>query len=224
MEYRPDWRAGHEYCIVCNAEAPEQVSGRSCPNPACYANGISPESEESSTHFYCRTCGQCSERRVFLDTLMTYGNEPDGKLWHESVGVFVRNPDGRFLFYRRTVYPAGALTVPSGHVDAGESPEKAAVRELAEEVSIKAVSITANQIAPVATDDIDSDSCRRGSDDHRWHTFLLILDSPIDLEDVTVSHEGREPAWLTLEQASRAKKLTRPVQYVIDHHAADLKR
>jgi ADP-ribose pyrophosphatase YjhB (NUDIX family) len=140
------------------------------------------------------------------------------------VTVFVRNPDGRFLFYRRTVYPASALTVPSGHVDAWELPEKAAIRELTEEVSIKAISITANQISPVATDDIDGDSCRRGSDDHRWHTFLVVLSSPIDTKDVTVSYEGREPALLTLEQASRAEKLTRPVQYAIANHAADLKR
>jgi ADP-ribose pyrophosphatase YjhB (NUDIX family) len=203
MKYRPDWRPGHEYCIVCDAEAPERIS---------------------STHFRCRTCGQCRERRVFLDPQMTYWQGPDGKLWHESAGVFVRNPDGRFLFYRRAIYPAGTLTVPSGHVNAGESPQEAAVRELTEEISTDAVRFTGDQITHVGTDDINGDSCRRGSDDHRWHTFLLVLGSPIDPDGVTVSYEGSGPALLTLEQAARTGELTRPVRYVIDHHAAGLTR
>jgi len=141
---------------------------------------------------------------------------------HESCGVFVRNPDGRFLFYRRTLYPADGLTVPSGHVDTGERPQEAAARELAEEVG-KAARITASQIVPIASDDIGGDSCRLGSGMHRWHTFLAILSSPIEPEDVTVIEEGKKPVLLTLEEAL-AQELAYPVKYVIEQHAADLKR
>jgi 8-oxo-dGTP pyrophosphatase MutT (NUDIX family) len=47
--------------------------------------------------------------------------------------VFVRNRAGRFLFFDRRAFPVSALAVPAGHVDAGESPERAARRELHEE-------------------------------------------------------------------------------------------
>jgi 8-oxo-dGTP pyrophosphatase MutT (NUDIX family) len=156
---------------------------------------------------------------------------PDGRLWHESCGVFVCSLNGMFLFYERTDFPAGAVTVPSGHVDAregpedgaGEEPEAAAARELAEEIRIKHVRITASQMVPVATDDIVGDSCRLGSDAHQWHSFLAIPGVQIEPEDVTVIQEGMKPVLLTLEQAL-TKQLTFPVRYVIERHAASLTR
>ena len=145
--------------------------------------------------------------------------------------MFVRSLDGRFLFYRRTAYPVGTVTVPSGHVDAGEGPEGgageepevAAAREFAEEIRIRDVRITASQMMPVATDDIVGDSCRLGSGAHRWHSFLAIPGVQIEPEDVTVVEEGTEPALLTLERAL-TEKLTFPVRYVIERHAASLTR
>ena len=78
-------------------------------------------------------------------------------------------------------------------------------------------------ILPVATDDIIGDSCRLGSDAHQWHSFLAVLDSPIEPEDVTVIEEGTEPVLLTLEQAL-TRELTFPVRYVIERHADSLTR
>jgi 8-oxo-dGTP pyrophosphatase MutT (NUDIX family) len=217
---KPGSRPGYEYCIACNADALQRVLAGSCPNLGCYAIDT-PQSGKIREHFHCHACGQCSERRVFLDPLMTWWTEPDGRLWHESCGIFVRNPDDTFLFYRRTIYPADTMTVPSGHIDAGEQPEAAAARELDEEITIKGVHITVGQLVPVAIDDIVGDSCRRGSDAHRWHSFLVSLTSPIKPEDVTVNEEGTEPILLTLEQAKLAE-LTFPVRYVIEKHAAGL--
>ncbi|MBE1469148.1 NUDIX domain-containing protein [Kibdelosporangium phytohabitans] len=50
-----------------------------------------------------------------------------GEYWHESAGVSVCDPGGRFLFFERTVFPVSALTVAAGHVGSGESPEQAAL-------------------------------------------------------------------------------------------------
>jgi len=118
--------------------------------------------------------------------------------------------------------------VPSSHVDAredgsAERPEVAAARELAEEIRIRDVSITAGQILPVATDDIVGDSCRLGSDAHQWHSFLVVLDTQIEPEDVTVIAEGYRPELLTLEKAL-TENLTFPVRYVIERHADSLTR
>ena len=201
MKFHSGWQADgrrHEYCTGCHVEAVERIT------------------EDNETYFDCRACHQRDKRRVVLDPGMKWWVGEDREYWHESSGVFVRNPDGRFLFFRRMIYPVGALTVPSGHVDTGEEPDDAAARELAEETGIHAPGIER-----VACDDIVGDSCRRGSDAHRWHAFLLVLASPLDLADVTVSGEGEEPVLLTLAQA-RTGQLTYPVRYVIDHHAARL--
>jgi ADP-ribose pyrophosphatase YjhB (NUDIX family) len=218
-----------EFCIGCGAEAPERVCPECCSNPSCYVTSwLKSGRRVSSSHFYCRECGQCDERRDCRGPSLRFWPGPDGMLRHESCGVFVRTPDFRFLFYRRTAFPAGTTTVPSGHVDAredgsGERPEVAAARELAEEIRIRDLSITAGQILPVATDDIVGDSCRLGSDAHQWHSFLAVLDSPIEPEHVTVIEEGTEPVLLTLEQAL-TKELTFPVRYVIERHADSLTR
>ena len=134
--------------------------------------------------------------------------------------MFVRNPDGRFLFFRRTIYPAGTLTVPSGHVDTGETEKQAAVRELGEEVT-GLPDIPPGRVVPVATEDIIGDSCRRGADAHRWHAFRAVLKSPIKLENVRVREEGEDPVLLSLADAG-TEALTYPVRYVIDRHAGGL--
>ena len=221
-----------EFCIGCNAKGPGRVCPECCSNPSCYVTVWRESGKKiSTTHFYCQGCGKCNERRDCRGPSMRFWKGPGGMLWHESCGVFVRTPDFKFLFYRRTVFPAGAMTVPSGHVDArqgpedgaGEEPEAAAARELAEEIRIKDVRITASQMVPVATDDIVGDSCRLGSDAHQWHSFLAIPGVQIEPEDVTVIEEGAEPVLLTLEQAL-TKQLTFPVRYVIERHAASLTR
>ncbi len=134
--------------------------------------------------------------------------------------MFVRNPDGRFLFFRRTIYPAGTLTVLSGHVDTGETPQEAAVRELGEEVT-GLPDIPPDTVVHVATEDITGDSCRRGSDAHRWHAFLAVLNSPIELENVRVRGEGKDPVLVSLADAG-TQALTYPVRYVIDRHTVGL--
>lgn len=213
MRYRPEWGEAGEFCInaACGAKDPERVSRDDCQNAVC---GI----KDIQTHFFCRVCGQCRERRVVLDPGSTWWVGAGGDLWHESAGVFVRNPDGRFLFFRRTIYPAGTLTVPSGHVDKGETPRQAAVRELEEEVT-GLPDIAPDMVMRISTDDIVGDSCRRGSDEHRWHAYLLVLNSPITMRNVRVREEGEQPELLTLAHA-RTRDLTWPVRFVIERHAA----
>ncbi|MFD4180004.1 NUDIX domain-containing protein [Rhodococcus sp. NPDC058514] len=76
-------------------------------------------------------------------------------LWHASAGVLLRSVDGsRIYVHRRS--PAKAVfagmhdCLAGGVVDPGESPEQTAVRELAEELGVTGVELSA--IARVAWD------------------------------------------------------------------------
>ena len=154
-------------------------------------------------------CGQRHERSIVIDPAVTWWVSEDNEYWHESSGVFVRNLAGKYLFFERLIFPF-ALTVPSGHVDAGEDALTAAIRETNEEVGIKAAKLT-----EIANEDIVGDSCRRGADAHRWHAYLLALDKDVDVE-VTEQHEGRKPVWLTLDEALQ-KDLIYPVRYIVNN-------
>lgn len=61
-------------------------------------------------------------------------------LLHRAVSIFVLKPDGRLLLQLRSdskdQYPGCYTSSASGHVDSGEDYETAAVRELAEELSL----------------------------------------------------------------------------------------
>jgi 8-oxo-dGTP pyrophosphatase MutT (NUDIX family) len=196
---RPSDGKRHDYCIACFAENPVVVD------------------KWRRHYFKCLQCGHRAERRLVLDPRMRSRVAADGEYWHESAGVFVRNPDGKFLFFRRRIYPVRSVTVASGHVDTDdESPAAAAVRELTEETGLRV-----DGVVWIASDDIVGDSCRRGSDAHKWHTFGIAFDSPIGPKDLTVNEEIEKPVWLTLDKALR-KKLTFPVRYVIERHKAEL--
>ncbi|WP_280381690.1 NUDIX hydrolase [Nocardia wallacei] len=186
----------HQYCAHCYAETVERVY------------------EDGKTYYFCGTCTMRHERSIVIDPAIKSWVASDGEYWHESVGVFVRNSVGKFLFFERTIFPF-SLTVPSGHVDAGEEPDVAAIRELAEEVGISGAGMTA-----IATEDIVGDSCRRGADVHRWHAYLLVLDKPLQID---VEEEGENPIWLSLDEL-REKDLTYPVEFIVDRYSHELQR
>lgn len=186
----------HQYCINCHHETIKRI----------YEGG--------KTYYFCLTCNKKSERSIVIDPAINWWIAEDREYWHESSGVFVRRPDGRFLFFERIIFPF-ALTVPAGHVDKGESSSNTAKRELKEEVGL-----SKGTLIKVASEDILGDSCRRGSDAHRWHAFLLILNSEVV---VKVCEEGVHPVWLTLSEAL-IKDLTYPVRFMIERHGHKLER
>ena len=64
-------------------------------------------------------------------------------LWHAATGVLLRSGDGERLYvHRRTdtklVHPGAWDCWAGGVVDPGETPDEAAVRELAEELGVRA--------------------------------------------------------------------------------------
>jgi 8-oxo-dGTP diphosphatase len=67
----------------------------------------------------------------------------DTKLPALTVDCVVFDPDGRLLLIRRKNPPfRGQYALPGGYVDYGETTEHAAARELAEETSLAAVTVS----------------------------------------------------------------------------------
>ena len=62
--------------------------------------------------------------------------EPDALPYRPCVGLMLLNSEGRIFAGQRLDNPNDAWQMPQGGIDAGESPEEAALRELREETGI----------------------------------------------------------------------------------------
>lgn len=178
----------HRFCIDCEAEDVDQAR------------------DGKLTKYSCNACGKINSRAIYFNTHKAWIDE-DRELWHESSGVFVRNSEGKYLFFKRTEYPVG-LTIPSGHVDKGESPEIAARRELKEETGLE------GNINHLKTVNIVGDSCSAAADAHKWSAFCMDLKD--DDKVISISDEGERPLWLTLSEAE-ARGAVFVVDYMIKH-------
>ncbi|MBC2874251.1 MULTISPECIES: NUDIX hydrolase [Streptomyces] len=192
---RPEPDTYAEYCVLCRGGPVEwiTVGGR--------------------REVRCADCGERSARAIVIDPDISWWSADDGEYWHETAAVFVRDASDRFLLFQRTSFPY-ALTVPAGHVARGEDPAHAAARELREEVGL----IAGGGLRFVARLPIPGDSCRRGSDAHVWHVYLLTAP---DRGGITVNEEGEAPRWLTSREALSAD-LTYAVRQVITTYMKEL--
>ena len=103
-------------------------------------------------------------------------------LRHLVVAVLVRDPAGRVYVHRRTdtkdVFPAMHDCFAAGCVQAGEEPDAAAAREVAEELGVVGVPLTRLFTVPYA------DASTR----HLAHVYAVTWDGP-------VTHQPSEVAW-----------------------------
>jgi ADP-ribose pyrophosphatase YjhB (NUDIX family) len=163
----------HIFCFYCHADGAKMV-----------------HDAKGHLELHCAVCGRTSQRCIYISKAK-YWLANDDELWHETGGVFVRRPDGKFLFFERQNWPFG-YNIPCGHVDAGESGEHGALRELNEEVGVEATH-------PILIDEVDlPDSCSAGADFHRWHVYAVKIQ---DDSAIRVREEGSNLRWLTLSEA-----------------------
>ena len=104
-------------------------------------------------------------------------------------GVVVRRdgPEPRFLLVTARRQP-GLWVFPKGHIEVGETPEQAAVREVVEEAGVEAT-----VVAPIGATEFRS---ARGP--VRAQFYLM------DFVSETTPGEDRRLAWMTADEARRA--------------------
>jgi 8-oxo-dGTP diphosphatase len=84
--------------------------------------------------------------------------DPPQPILGVSIAVF---REGRVLIATRTKPPSdGAFSLPGGRVEAGESLKEAALRELEEEVGVKAEIIAFNRYVEMIAPDTGSELCQ----------------------------------------------------------------
>jgi 8-oxo-dGTP pyrophosphatase MutT (NUDIX family) len=86
----------------------------------------------------------------------------------QSAVCLVRNGDGRVLCVWNRRY--GFWTLPGGKVEAGETPEAAAARELLEETNLKAMSLDLIYAGPTAIGPVLADDASRVV--HLYRTYV----------------------------------------------------
>jgi len=173
---------------------------------ACFSARISEVDDAGRPAWRCADCGTLSPRRLLFDPRVRWWVDPDGEYWHETAGVVVVDPSGCCLLFERRLFPY-QVTIPAGHVDVGEDPAAAAVREVAEEVGLDLPAVE-----HVTDADIRGDSCRRGSDAHRWHLYQVRVPAR---PRTRLGAEGLRTMWLTAEEAARVD-LTVPVRRFLE--------
>lgn len=195
--------------VKINFPIDRNTYGEYCP--VCHRKDVtfSNRQEAQEKVFICSGCGESSPRLIIIDPNIKWWLGEDGTYYHESVGILLFDSSEKILFYRLTKFPYG-LTIPAGHVDVAETPAAAVIRETSEEVGL-----TIDSPDVCVSTDIDGDSCRRGSDNHRWTLYAIRIDDSAKSSLRIDNHEGDQPVWLGLNDVlEKTDQLPKAVSFL----------
>ncbi len=117
---------------------------------------------------------------------MKIGVASDGREMHYSAGV-VLECKGKYLLLDRINPPPG-FAGPAGHIDEGEEPRVAALRELYEETGVRLT-----DLKPLYEEELLWNYCRSAGA-HYWYLFSASVDS----EDFKIEKdESKTGGWYT---------------------------
>jgi 8-oxo-dGTP pyrophosphatase MutT (NUDIX family) len=137
------------------------------------------------------------------------------RYWHASVGAILINQNGKILLFERTRFPV-ATVFPAGHIEVGERPDEALLREVEEETGIK---LQPRQATLLGHEILNSDSCRRGSDDHEWWVYIAHVNNP---QVSLASNEGINPLWQSINEVKTTNMLI-AAKYILEKYIPEIK-
>lgn len=131
----------------------------------------------------------------FTGKIMDKDEAHDKNLLHNEIAVFIMNAKGETLLQKRSAskrFHPNKWGLCAGHVDAGESLENAALREIKEEVGLD---ITENELKPFAEREFYI------SDINSHVTYFYYIVSNLKEEDFVIQKEElSEVKWFSLDE------------------------
>jgi len=85
---------------------------------------------------------------------------------HTSVGAIIKSNE-KILMIDRATYPFG-WACPAGHVDDGEKPEQALIRETKEETNLRI-----KKFRQIIHEFVEWNVCNRGVRGHDWYVYEI---------------------------------------------------
>ena len=117
------------------------------------------------------------------------GKSSDGREMHYSVGIIVECNDKYLLMDR--VNPPPGFACPAGHIDEGENPDTASVRELKEETGI-----IKDKLEFICEEEILWNYCK-SANAHYWYLYRTSVNS----EEININKdEAKVMKWFTKEE------------------------
>lgn len=174
----------------------------------CFSGSIKRVYKGQLTYYQCMACGEIRERSLVIDGHIVWYVDEHRTYWHESVGVLLVNEQNKILCLLRKIYPF-SYSIPAGHLDIGEKYDVAARRELEEETGISLV----EKFKLIKEFDLSGDSCRRGSDDHRWHLYRGVISGA---PKIFLSDEALLANWFSLEELKTLNNISFPLKYIVE--------
>lgn len=110
---------------------------------------------------------------------------------HKSVGAIITNDKGEILMIDRVKKPYG-WACPAGHVDDGETPEDAMVREVREETGLDV-----REYELAHHEFVEWNTCSRDVRGHDWYVFVVkSYTGEVDIE----KEEAKNYQWISPEK------------------------
>lgn len=115
---------------------------------------------------------------------------------HKSAGIIIQNSSNEILMLDRANFPYG-WACPAGHIDEGETPEQAVVRETREETGLELVDFEL-----LLHEYVTWNECAQGVKGHDWFVFRALgWEGEIKTQD----QEAKELKWHPIDELDKLK-------------------
>jgi ADP-ribose pyrophosphatase YjhB (NUDIX family) len=122
------------------------------------------------------------------------GISSKGKKMHYSVGALIKK-DNKYLLMDRNTYPFG-YAPSAGHVDEGEAPEIAVVREVKEEVGLEVTNFKL-----LFEEEREGNICSKGAKIHYWYVYKCDVKGELHRN----LRETKSVGWFSAEEIAKLK-------------------
>jgi len=122
------------------------------------------------------------------------GVSKDNRQMHYATGAVIKR-SGKYLLIDRAIPPFG-FACPAGHIDEGETPKQALVREVEEEVGLKI-----EKFEKISEEELNWNRCSLGTDTHYWYLFSCEVSGEVKRS----RGETKSAGWFSVEEIKKLK-------------------